>query len=393
MVDRVPTLRRGATPALQKGDLPTQQVDGVPTLQQSGCPALPRRRQQVCADDWPDLHHCASVGCCLRLTSHIDFGIPTRSRLRHRDLDDVRVPPLNSLSRLPGRPGQLQVLWLTTKCLWSTTGSLWSTTAPVELPPGRRTPFVDHNCQLLSPSSPRRPLLTCQVDGLLRRLSGRTAPPGRRPTRRPDQSVATVELPGRQQHHNGPLQLDKACRAALPLSRRVSQAGNVSLLGADGGNGHERRRQRTAGKDRQQEPLVGGRWDLQVGGPQGARERAQQPPVGTGQQQLRSGGQQELQSGGQQQLRSGGQQMLQSGGQQQLQSGGQPELQSGGQQQLWSGMRQLLQSGGQQAWEAGGKQKLKAGAQQGLHRRRGGGRGSLGGGPVHGGCADVTEGG
>ncbi|CAI7743660.1 unnamed protein product [Closterium sp. NIES-53] len=122
MVDRVPTLRSGAAPALQKGDLPTQQVDGVPTLQQSGCPALPCRRQlcacsQVYVDDWPDLHRCATVGLCLRMTSHIDFGIPTRSRLRHRDFDDVRVPSHNSSSRLPGRPRQPQVLW-------STTGSL-----------------------------------------------------------------------------------------------------------------------------------------------------------------------------------------------------------------------------------------------------------------------------
>ncbi|CAI7793847.1 unnamed protein product [Closterium sp. NIES-53] len=128
MVDRLPALRRGAAPALQKGDLPTQQVDGMPTLQQSGCPALPSRRQQCArsqmrADDWPDLHRYASVGCCLRLTSHIDFGIPTRSRLCHRDLDDVCVSPQNSLSRLPGQPGQPQVLWSTTKCLWSTTGS------------------------------------------------------------------------------------------------------------------------------------------------------------------------------------------------------------------------------------------------------------------------------
>ncbi|CAI7934357.1 unnamed protein product [Closterium sp. NIES-54] len=66
MVDRLLALRRGAAPALQKGNMPTQQVDGVPTLQQSGCPALPRRRQQctrlqVRADDWPDLHCCASV--------------------------------------------------------------------------------------------------------------------------------------------------------------------------------------------------------------------------------------------------------------------------------------------------------------------------------------------
>ncbi|CAI5515054.1 unnamed protein product [Closterium sp. Naga37s-1] len=120
----------------------------------------------------------------------------------------------------------------------------------------------------------------------------------------------------------------------------------------------ERRRRRTAGKDRQQEPLVGGRQDLQVGGPQGAQERARQPPVGMGQQRLRSGGQQELPSGGQQQM--------QSGGQQQLQSGGQQEMRSGGQKQLRSGMRQLQQSGGQKAWEAGGQQKLKAGAQQGL---------------------------
>ncbi|CAI7896237.1 unnamed protein product [Closterium sp. NIES-54] len=115
MVDRLPTLHRGAAPALQKGDLPTQQVDGVPMLRQSGCPALPRRRQQ-CArsqmrtDDWPDLHRCAFVGCCLHLTSHIDFRIPTQSRLCHRDLDDVCVPPQNSPSRLPGRPGQPQVL-------------------------------------------------------------------------------------------------------------------------------------------------------------------------------------------------------------------------------------------------------------------------------------------
>ncbi|CAI7842407.1 unnamed protein product, partial [Closterium sp. NIES-54] len=58
------------------------------------------------ADDWPDLHRCASVGYCLRMTSHIDFGIPTRSRLRHRDLDDVCVPPQNSPTRLPGRPGR-----------------------------------------------------------------------------------------------------------------------------------------------------------------------------------------------------------------------------------------------------------------------------------------------
>ncbi|CAI7891012.1 unnamed protein product [Closterium sp. NIES-53] len=78
----------------------------------------------------------------MRLTSHIDFGIPTQSRLRHRDLDDVRVPPQILLSKLPGRPGQPQVLWSTTKCLWSTIGSLWSTTrcpwsttAPVELHP------------------------------------------------------------------------------------------------------------------------------------------------------------------------------------------------------------------------------------------------------------------
>ncbi|CAI7823174.1 unnamed protein product [Closterium sp. NIES-54] len=101
MVDRLPALSRGAAPALQKGDLPTQQVDGVPTLQQSDCPTLPRRRQQCThsqmrADDWPDLHRCAFVGCCLRLTSHIDFGIPPRSRLRHRDLDDVCVLRQNS---------------------------------------------------------------------------------------------------------------------------------------------------------------------------------------------------------------------------------------------------------------------------------------------------------
>ncbi|CAI7898063.1 unnamed protein product [Closterium sp. NIES-53] len=122
MVDCLPALCRGVAPALQKGDLPTQQVDGVPTPQQNGCPALPRGRQQcacsqVRADDWPDLHRCASVGCFLRLTSHIDFGIPARSRLHHHDLNDVRVPPQKSPSRLPGRPGQPQVLWSTTKCL------------------------------------------------------------------------------------------------------------------------------------------------------------------------------------------------------------------------------------------------------------------------------------
>ncbi|CAI7805873.1 unnamed protein product [Closterium sp. NIES-53] len=115
MVDRLPALRRRVVPTLQKGDLPTQQVDGVPTLQQSGCPALPHRRQQcarlqVRTNDWPDLHRCASVSCCLRQTSHIDFGIPTRSCLRHRDLDDVRVPSQNSPSRLPGRPRQPHVL-------------------------------------------------------------------------------------------------------------------------------------------------------------------------------------------------------------------------------------------------------------------------------------------
>ncbi|CAI7925504.1 unnamed protein product [Closterium sp. NIES-54] len=68
MVDRLAALHRGAAPTQQKGDLPTQQVNGVPTLQQSGCPAMPRRRQQcarsqVRADDRPDLHRCASVGC------------------------------------------------------------------------------------------------------------------------------------------------------------------------------------------------------------------------------------------------------------------------------------------------------------------------------------------
>ncbi|CAI7826334.1 unnamed protein product [Closterium sp. NIES-53] len=42
----------------------------------------------------------------MRLTSHIDFGIPTRSRLRHPDLNDVCVPPQNSPSRLLGRPRQ-----------------------------------------------------------------------------------------------------------------------------------------------------------------------------------------------------------------------------------------------------------------------------------------------
>ncbi|CAI7874306.1 unnamed protein product [Closterium sp. NIES-54] len=108
MVDCLPALCRGVAPALQKGDLPTQQVDGVPTPQQNGCPALPRGRQQcacsqVRADDWPDLHRCASVGCFLRLTSHIDFGIPARSRLHHHDLNDVRVPPQKSPSRLPAR--------------------------------------------------------------------------------------------------------------------------------------------------------------------------------------------------------------------------------------------------------------------------------------------------
>ncbi|CAI7874438.1 unnamed protein product [Closterium sp. NIES-53] len=200
MVDRLLALRRGATPALQKGDLPTQQVDGVPTLQQSGCPALPRRRQQcarsqVRAYYWPDLHRCASVGCCLRLTSHIDFGIPTRSRLRHRDLDDIRVPPQNSSRRLPGRPGQPQVLWSTTKSLWSTTGSLWSTT---------RSLWSTTRCPWSTTAPVKLP-------------SGRRNPSGRRHTRRPDQSVAAVELPGQHQHHSGPLQLDEACRAALPL--------------------------------------------------------------------------------------------------------------------------------------------------------------------------------
>ncbi|CAI7901509.1 unnamed protein product [Closterium sp. NIES-54] len=58
------------------------------------------------ANDWPDLHRCASVGCGLCLTSHIDFKILARSRLRHRDLDDVRVPPQNSPSRLRGQPGR-----------------------------------------------------------------------------------------------------------------------------------------------------------------------------------------------------------------------------------------------------------------------------------------------
>ncbi|CAI7793686.1 unnamed protein product [Closterium sp. NIES-53] len=114
MVDRLPELRKRTAPALQKGDLPTQQVDDVPTLQQSDCPALPRRRQQCAhlqmrANDWPDLHRCAFVGCCLCLTSHVDFGIPPQSRLCHRDLDDVCVLPQNSPSRLPGRPGQPQV--------------------------------------------------------------------------------------------------------------------------------------------------------------------------------------------------------------------------------------------------------------------------------------------
>ncbi|CAI7873566.1 unnamed protein product [Closterium sp. NIES-53] len=143
-----------------------------------------------------------------KTASHIDFRIPTQSRLRHRDLDDVRVSPQNSPSRLPGRPPGPS---------GRPPGATGRPQLPSSYPPGRRTPSIDQNCQLLSPSSPRRPLFTCQVNGLLRRPPGRTAPPGRLPCRRPDQSIAAVELPGRQQYHNGPLQLDGACRAALPL--------------------------------------------------------------------------------------------------------------------------------------------------------------------------------
>ncbi|CAI5469046.1 unnamed protein product [Closterium sp. Yama58-4] len=129
----------------------------------------------------------------------------------------------------------------------------------------------------------------------------------------------------------------------------------------------ERRRRRVAGRDRQREPPVGGRWDLQAGGQQGSRERGRQPPEGTRQQRLQSGGQQQLQSGGQQQLlQSGGQQQLQSGGQQQLQSGGQQQLQSGGQQQLQSGGQQQLQSGGLRPNQSGGQQQLQSGGQQQL---------------------------
>ncbi|CAI7861343.1 unnamed protein product [Closterium sp. NIES-53] len=151
MVDRLPALRRRAMSALQKGGLPTQQVDDVPTLHQSGCPALPRRRQQCArsqmrADDWPDSHRCAFVDCCLRLTSHIDFGIPTRSRLCHRDLDDVCVPPQNSPSRLPGRPGQ-----------------------PQEPLVDHRVPLVDHSPRRATPWSTypfRQPELSAGVDEL-----------------------------------------------------------------------------------------------------------------------------------------------------------------------------------------------------------------------------------
>ncbi|CAI5507530.1 unnamed protein product [Closterium sp. Naga37s-1] len=125
----------------------------------------------------------------------------------------------------------------------------------------------------------------------------------------------------------------------------------------------ERRRRSAAGKDRQQEPLVGGQRDPQVGGQQGARERSRQPPSG-GQQELPSGGQRQLPSGGQRQLQSGGQQELQSEGQQELQSGGQQQLQSGGQQQLQSGGQQQLPSGGQRELQSGGQQQLQSGGQQ-----------------------------
>ncbi|CAI7869141.1 unnamed protein product [Closterium sp. NIES-53] len=189
MVDRLPTLRRGAAPALQKGDLPTQQVDGVPTMQQSGCLALPSRRQQcarskVRADDWPDLHRCASVGCCLRLMSHIDIGIPTRSRLRHRDLDDVRVPPQNSPSRLSGRPGQPQMLWSTTKCLWSTTGRT----------EGRRTsPSTSRsNCPSWSAAHPSPRPVSCSC-----RAPWSTATPQRSSTARQSLSSSSPTVNGR----------------------------------------------------------------------------------------------------------------------------------------------------------------------------------------------------
>ncbi|CAI7908066.1 unnamed protein product [Closterium sp. NIES-54] len=176
MVDCLSALRRGAMPALQKGDLPTQHADGVPTLQQSGCPALPRRRQQcaysqMCADDWPDLHRCASVGCCLHLTIHIDFGIPIQSRLRHRDLDDVCVPPQNSPSRLPGRPGQPQV------------------------------PLVDHSSRratLWSMDPFRRPELLTVVDELpsstAAHFSGRRTAPSTSQSNSPSWSTAHLSL-------------------------------------------------------------------------------------------------------------------------------------------------------------------------------------------------------
>ncbi|CAI7740977.1 unnamed protein product [Closterium sp. NIES-53] len=79
--------------------------------------------------------------------SHINSGIPARSRLGHRDLDDVRVPPHNLPSRLPGRRGR---------------------------PP------------------------SALVGGLLGRPPGRTAPPGRRSTHRPSQSAVAIKLPGRR---------------------------------------------------------------------------------------------------------------------------------------------------------------------------------------------------
>ncbi|CAI7918954.1 unnamed protein product [Closterium sp. NIES-53] len=125
--------------------------------------------------------------------SHIDFGIPTQSRLRHRDLDDVCVPPQNAPSGLPGRPGQPQVPLV-----------------------DHRVPLVDHQVSLVDHSSRRatpwssdpfrRPELSALVDEVpsstAAHFSGRRSAPSTSQSNCPSWSMAhpSPRPRGRGQH-------------------------------------------------------------------------------------------------------------------------------------------------------------------------------------------------